>query len=438
MLRGNRFTVALLALGIAMFANLVNADPPAATPAAAAPTAVAPTAAAGDAKSAPSAVEPAAAPFSGSVETAEWLEKIYAGHHPPEAIRMLIAIARGSQMGSGQAWFGPAQTRYDWGWLAGLHDSGDGISAEAFRGKPEWFAKLDRNKDGRIVADDFDWSDRNPYVQMSSFVNRLFRKMNVDGDLRLTREELAAFFDKAALGKDYATADDLRDALLTGVSGSFKPGDAPTPELLVRGLFAGETGSINEGPSPGDPAPDFTLKTHDGKQTIRLSDLRGSKPVVLVFGNFTCGPFRGSYPMIDELCQRYKDDAIFLSVYVREAHPSDGWAMLQNSEAGVDFAQPRTFDERAAVAQVCHAKLNYSMPLLVDEINDPVGHAYSGMPSRLYVVDPNGIVAFKNGRGPFGFKTAELEQAIVMCLLERYAAATPLPAAAAAAEATGK
>jgi len=426
MLRRNRFIVGPLVLGIATHATFVNADPPAASTGAASATAVA-----GEAK-------PAAEPSSGSRETAEWLERVYAGHQPPEAIRMLIAIARGSQMGPGQGWFGPAQTRFNWGWLAGMHGSGDGIAAESFRGKPEWFAKLDRNKDGRIAADDFDWSDRNPYVQMSSFVNRIFRKMDPDSNLRLTREEWMAFFEKTSIGKDHVTADDLRDAFLAGVSGSFRPGDAPTPELLVRGLFAGETGSINEGPSPGDPAPDFTLKTHDGEQTIRLSELRGSKPVVLVFGNFTCGLFRGSYPMVDELCQRYKDDAIFLSVYVREAHPSDGWAMLQNSEVGVDVAQPRTFDERVAVAQVCHTKLNYSMPLLVDEINDPVGQAYSGMPSRLYVIDPNGIVAFKNGRGPFGFKTGELEQAIVMCLLERHAAATPVQEPAAAAGATGK
>jgi len=27
---------------------------------------------------------------------------------------------------------------------------------------------------------------------------------------------------------------------------------------------------------PGDPAPDFTVKTHDGRE-VRLSDLRGKK-----------------------------------------------------------------------------------------------------------------------------------------------------------------
>jgi hypothetical protein len=37
---------------------------------------------------------------------------------------------------------------------------------------------------------------------------------------------------------------------------------------------------------PGDVAPDFTLKSPDGKKTVSLSGLRG-KPVVLVFGSYT-------------------------------------------------------------------------------------------------------------------------------------------------------
>ncbi len=37
----------------------------------------------------------------------------------------------------------------------------------------------------------------------------------------------------------------------------------------------------------GDIAPDFTLKSPDGKQTVTLSDYRGKKPVALVFGSYT-------------------------------------------------------------------------------------------------------------------------------------------------------
>ena len=37
----------------------------------------------------------------------------------------------------------------------------------------------------------------------------------------------------------------------------------------------------------GDIAPDFTLSRLDGKETITLSEFRGRKPVVLVFGSYT-------------------------------------------------------------------------------------------------------------------------------------------------------
>jgi hypothetical protein len=37
----------------------------------------------------------------------------------------------------------------------------------------------------------------------------------------------------------------------------------------------------------GDPAPDFDLETVPDGARVRLSDSRGARPVVLVFGSFT-------------------------------------------------------------------------------------------------------------------------------------------------------
>ena len=37
----------------------------------------------------------------------------------------------------------------------------------------------------------------------------------------------------------------------------------------------------------GDPAPNFTLKSPDGKRQVTLSDYRGKQPVALVFGSYT-------------------------------------------------------------------------------------------------------------------------------------------------------
>ena len=115
---------------------------------------------------------------------------------------------------------------------------------------------------------------------------------------------------------------------------------------------------------------------------------------------------------------RYKDRAEFLAVYVREAHPTDGWRMESNDKAGVAFAQPTTDAERRAVASKCCVALSMTIPLVVDRVDDRVGHAYSGMPDRLYLIDKAGRVAYKGGRGPFGFKPAELEQQIALMLAE--------------------
>jgi hypothetical protein len=40
-------------------------------------------------------------------------------------------------------------------------------------------------------------------------------------------------------------------------------------------------------PKPGDVAPDFQLRDIDGENPLRLSDMRGVKPVALTFGNYT-------------------------------------------------------------------------------------------------------------------------------------------------------
>jgi hypothetical protein len=117
--------------------------------------------------------------------------------------------------------------------------------------------------------------------------------------------------------------------------------------------------------------------------------------------------------------ERYKDQVEFLAIYVREAHPTDGWREPGNDAVGIAFAQPRDSHERGDVAGKCCATLELKMPLLVDAVNDRVGHAYSGMPDRLYLIDRQGKVAYKGGRGPWGFKPGEMEQALIMLLLEQ-------------------
>ena len=108
----------------------------------------------------------------------------------------------------------------------------------------------------------------------------------------------------------------------------------------------------------------------------------------------------------------------FLNVYVREAHPMDGWRMESNDKAGVCFPQPKTYEDRLKIAKACQTSLKMTVPLVVDDVDDAVGDLYSGMPDRLYVVGRDGRVVYKSGRGPFGFLPGEMEQALVMHLVD--------------------
>ena len=99
--------------------------------------------------------------------------------------------------------------------------------------------------------------------------------------------------------------------------------------------------------------------------------------------------------------------------------------MESNDRVGIAVAQPRDLARRAEVAKTCATLLEMNMPVLVDSIDDRVGHDYSGMPDRLYVIDRDGRVSFKSGRGPFGFRPAELEQSLVLLLADEAPAAKP-------------
>src|SRR5262249_20615267 len=153
-----------------------------------------------------------------AAKAADWLEKEYPKDRRPESIRMLITILRqGAQMGSEDGWFGPCETRYTWDWLTknqGLDAKANAIAADKFRGSKKLFDQLDRDGDGKIGPGDLDWSDRNPYVQQANFASRIFRRMDLSGDGRLTKDELEAFLKMVSHGKDHATAEDFRALLV--------------------------------------------------------------------------------------------------------------------------------------------------------------------------------------------------------------------------------
>jgi hypothetical protein len=212
-----------------------------------------------------------------------------------EVVQMASAIVADGDMGPNSAWFHPAQSRYGWKWLAERYDRNrngeisedefpDGEKAAELR---RLFERLDRDRDGKLTAADFDWTDRAPYVRELMQASGWLRALGGDNGGKITREGWDRTFDRLSKGKGFITPEDLREQL---VPPPRRPqaaqGGGPSQAVLLKGLIDGDVGSPFEGPSVGARAPEFRLKTFDGKSEIALSDLRG-KPTVLVFGSFT-------------------------------------------------------------------------------------------------------------------------------------------------------
>ena len=106
----------------------------------------------------------------------------------------------------------------------------------------------------------------------------------------------------------------------------------------------------------------------------------------------------------------YQDHADFLTIYVREAHPLDEWQMKSNEKGQDDvcYAQPKTLEQRVAIANDFTKRFKYTVPFGIDEMNNAANDAYSAWPERLYVIDEQGRVSYKGGNGPFKYDPKEV------------------------------
>ena len=115
---------------------------------------------------------------------------------------------------------------------------------------------------------------------------------------------------------------------------------------------------------------------------------------------------------LHELWERWGEEVEFVVVYIREAHPEEGWVVTSNRDEGILVNDPTTNDERLEVAAACAINLKIRMPVVVDEVDDAIANAYGALPDRLYLVGTDGNVAFQGARGPWGFDPGALEAAI--------------------------
>lgn len=115
---------------------------------------------------------------------------------------------------------------------------------------------------------------------------------------------------------------------------------------------------------------------------------------------------------LHEMWERHRESVDFVVVYIREAHPEEGWVVTMNRDEGITVNDPTSDDERGRVAATCAIGLQIRMPVVVDRLDDALASAYGALPDRLYLIARGGRVAFQGEPGPFGFRPEALEAAI--------------------------
>ena len=88
----------------------------------------------------------------------------------------------------------------------------------------------------------------------------------------------------------------------------------------------------------------------------------------------------------------------------------DEWDMKSNEKDrdNVCYLQPKTLDQRVAIANDFTKRFEFALPLAIAEMSNAANDAYAAWPERLYILDEDGRVSYKGGNGPFKYDPSEV------------------------------
>ena len=121
---------------------------------------------------------------------------------------------------------------------------------------------------------------------------------------------------------------------------------------------------------------------------------------------------------------KYGDHVQFIIIYIIEAHPVGSpspysgkeWAgPASKDEEGCPLTQPENYEERVAQASQMAQELGITIPVLVDDMDNPLWCTYGPAPDIAYLIGTDGSIVEKQG----WYQPREMEAAIIDYLAER-------------------
>ncbi len=90
---------------------------------------------------------------------------------------------------------------------------------------------------------------------------------------------------------------------------------------------------------------------------------------------------------MDQMARDFADQAHFVFVYVREAHPDDN----------PDYPEHKSHEQKARQAQAMRDRHGTPRQIVVDRLDGDVHRLYGGIPNMSWIIDHTGRVAYKAG-----------------------------------------